>query len=152
MRRFLFLYLAVFATAGPLSDEKEAITTVQRLFDAMTAHAADAARALFVPGAPLTAVRADGTVSNSTSEQFVSHVGAAKEPWLERMWDPKVLVRGGLAVVWTEYDFHLNGTFSHCGVDSVTLVKTAGQWKISGIAYTMEKTGCAPSPLGPPKK
>jgi hypothetical protein len=68
------------------------------------------------------------------------------------MWNPKVLIHGGLAVVWADYDFHLNGKFSHCGVDSVTLVTVSGAWKISGIAYTMETSECTPSPLGPPKK
>lgn len=136
--------------AGLVPDEHEAIATVQRLFDAMATHNAEAARALFTPGAELTMVRANGEFSNSTSEQFVAHVGAAKESWLERMWNPKVLIRRRLAVVWADYDFHLNGKFSHCGVDSVTLVKRSGEWKISGIAYTMETAGCTPSPLGPP--
>jgi hypothetical protein len=141
-----------FLFASPAPDENGAIATVQQLFDAMASHHADAARALFTPGATLVAVRANGAVSNSTGEAFAAHVGAAKEPWLERMWNPKVLIKGGLAVVWAEYDFHLNGKFSHCGIDSVTLVKASEGWKISGIAYTMETSGCAPSPLGPPKK
>lgn len=154
MRRVLLLLIASCAIAfgGPVSDENGAIATVQRLFDAMATHNAEAARALFTPGATLVTVRANGAVSNSTSEQFVTHVGAAKERWLERMWNPKVRIRGGLAVVWADYDFHLNGKFSHCGVDSMTLVNVSGAWKISGIAYTMETSGCAPSPLGQPKK
>jgi hypothetical protein len=135
-----------------VTDEKGAIATVQRLFDAMATHNANDAAALFTPGAALTAVRTNGAVSNSKSQEFVAHVGAAKDAWLERMWNPRVLIHGGLAVVWVDYDFHLNGKFSHCGVDSVTLVKISGEWKISGIAYTMETSGCTPSPLGPPKK
>ncbi len=134
------------------SEEKDVIATAQRLFDAMAAHNADTARALFTPGAPLTAVRVNGEISNSTSEQFASHVGAAKDAWLERMWNPKVLMRRGLAIVWADYDFHLNGKFSHCGVDSFTLVRGQEGWKISAVAYTTETSGCAPSPLGPPKK
>jgi Domain of unknown function (DUF4440) len=154
MRRFVVLCFAgcafVFAAQAP--DEAEAVATVQRLFDAMATHNADAARGLFTSNAVLTAVQANGKVANSASEQFVAHLGAAKEPWLERMWNPKVLIRSGLAVVWADYDFHLNGAFSHCGVDSVTLVKTSETWKISNIAYTMEISGCTPSPLGPPRK
>jgi Domain of unknown function (DUF4440) len=130
-----------FLFASPAPDKNGAIATVQRLFDAMASHNTDAARALFTPGATLVAIRANGAVSNSTSEEFVAHVGTAKEPWLERMWNPKVLIHGGLAVVWADYDFHLNGRFSHCGVDSVTLVNISGAWKISGIAYTMETSG-----------
>lgn len=154
MRRVLLLLSAscafIYSAAG--SEETDAIATAQHLFDAMAAHNADAARALFTPGAPLTSIRANGEISNSTSEQFVSHVGAAKDTWLERMWNPKVLIRGSLAVVWADYDFHLNGKFSHCGVDSFTLVKGSEGWKISAVAYTTETSGCEPSPLGPPKK
>jgi hypothetical protein len=104
MRRSFILWLAsfAFACAGAVPDDDEAIATVQRLFDAMATHNSDAATALFIPGAGLTAIRPDGAVSNSTSEQFVAHLRAAKEPWLERMWNPKVLMRGGLAVVWAD--------------------------------------------------
>jgi hypothetical protein len=73
----------------------------------------------------------------------------SKDALLERMWEPKVLLRGPIAVVWAEYDFHRNKTFHHCGFDSVNLLKTAEGWKISGIAYTSETTGCKASPLGP---
>lgn len=154
MHKVLLLLFSscAFVFGASLPDESDAIATVQRLFDAMAMHDAAAARELFTPGATLVSVRANGAVSNSTSEQFIAHLGAAKEPWLERMWNPKVLIHGGLAVVWAEYDFHLNGKFSHCGVDSVALVKMSGVWKISGIAYTMETSRCPPSPLGPPKK
>lgn len=118
----------------------------------MSAHNADAARALFMPGAMLMAVHANGDVSNSTSEQFAIHIGEATEPWVERTWDSKVLVDGPLAVVWANYDFHLNGKLTHCGVDSITLVKRSAEWKIAGITYTMRTSGCETSPLGPPAK
>jgi hypothetical protein len=67
------------------------------------------------------------------------------------MWNPEVRVHGPIASVWTAYDFWVDGKFSHCGVDVFDLVKTAEGWKISGGAYTVERTGCAPSPLGPLK-
>jgi hypothetical protein len=116
----------------------------------MAAHNADAARALFTPEATLLSVRSDGTPVTTPHEQFVQRVGSSKDAWLERMWKPTVLMHGGIAVVWAEYDFHLNGKLNHCGVDSVNLLKTPNGWKISGIAYTSETSGCAPSPLGPP--
>ena len=152
MRRSLLCFCAIcpllIASAAANNDDPAAV--VQQLFDAMASHNADAARALFTPEATLLSVRADGTPVTTPHEQFVERVGASKDAWLERMWKPTVLVHGGIAVVWAEYDFHLNGKLNHCGVDSVNLVKTAGGWKVSGIAYTSETSGCAPSPLGPP--
>ena len=37
------------------------------------------------------------------------------------------------------------------GTDIFTRVKTADGWKISGGSYTIQRTGCTPSPLGPVK-
>jgi hypothetical protein len=67
------------------------------------------------------------------------------------MWDPDVRIHGAIAVVWTRYDFWVDGKFSHCGVDAFDLVKTAEGWRIAGGVYTVERTGCPPSPLGPLK-
>jgi hypothetical protein len=60
-------------------------------------------------------------------------------------------VQGSIAQVWTRYDFHNNGTFSHCGIDAFNLVKTDDGWKIASAMWDGERTGCAPSPLGAPK-
>jgi hypothetical protein len=94
-------------------------------------------------------VGADGKVSTSTAETFVTRVSAAKQAYLERMWEPKVLVRGGIAVLWAPYDFHLDGKFSHCGIDTASFVKVAGAWKIASLSYTRETANCPVSPLGP---
>lgn len=136
--------------AQPAGEEQAILARVQAVFDAMAAHDSAAAAALVIPEGRLAVSRANGTVSISTLGEFAARLSATKSSLLERMWSPKVLIRGGMAVVWTEYDFHLDGKFTHCGIDSFQLVKTVDGWKISGLAYTVEPTGCAPSPLGPP--
>jgi hypothetical protein len=71
----------------------------------------------------------------------------AEDKLVER-WtgDPTVMIRGPIAVVWGEYEFMINGYFSHCGVDSIDLVKVDGDWKIANWMWTVEKKGC---PTGP---
>ena len=86
----------------------------------------------------------------TTHEQIINSFASSTEKMLERMWDPKILIHKEIAVLWTKYDFHRGGKFSHCGVDAFNLIKTPGGWKISGIFYTVEKEGCEESPLGPP--
>lgn len=146
------LLAAMWCGAQTTGEDQAVIARVQALFDAMAAHDANAAAALVIPEGRLMVSRATGTVSNSTLGEFSARLSAAKSPYLERMWNPKVMVRGGIAVLWTDYDFHLDGKFTHCGIDSFQLVKTAEGWKISALAYTVEPTGCAPSPLGPPSQ
>ena len=147
---------ALLFTAVPLLaavDEKDAVVaTVQKLFDAMSAHDSEAAKAVVIPEGRLYATRANGAVNGSTLEQFAARLSTMKEPMLERMWNPTVLIQGSIAQVWAEYDFHLSGKFHHCGIDSVSLVKGTDGWKIAGIVYTSETSGCSPSPLGPPKQ
>jgi hypothetical protein len=61
----------------------------------------------------------------------------------ERYWDPVVHVRGGIAVVWTPYEFWADGKSSHCGIDVFDLMKDKGVWKISNAMWTVEPDACA---------
>lgn len=145
------LLLALPCLLADSSDEKDAIATVQKLFDAMAAHDSEAARAVVIPEGRLYSTRPDGKPVGLTLEEFAARLSTRKEPMLERMWNPTVLVGGRIAQVWAEYDFHLNGKFHHCGIDSVSLIKGDDGWKIAGIVYTSETSGCPASPLGPSK-
>jgi hypothetical protein len=133
-------------------DERDVIAVVQKFFDAMAACDAAGARAISMPEGRLYRVVAGAPdpVRSSTLEEFTNGLAACNRQLLERMWSPQVRVHAGIASLWAPYDFWLNGAFSHCGIDSFDLVKTPGGWKLAGGTYTVEREGCAPSPLGPP--
>jgi hypothetical protein len=77
------------------------------------------------------------------NEEFLADLKPDGHEYVER-WtgEPTILVRGPIAVIWGEYEFRIDGEFSHCGVDSVDLVKVAGEWKIANFMWTVEKEGC----------
>lgn len=148
------LTAAAVPAAAPAQTARDSVlSTVQGFFDALGSRDSVASRRVMTADGEYYAVRTnDGRVSvtkRTNSEHFAT-IGTRLDVLLERMWNPTVLIRGPVAQVWTEYDFHVNGRFSHCGVDSVGLIRTADGWKIASIIYTVEPTGCAPSPLGPP--
>lgn len=87
-------------------------------------------------------------IRRSTNESYLAQVGQ-RQGLVERMWNPTVMIHKDLATVWAPYDFHRDGTFSHCGVDVFLLARDKGRWKILSAAYTVEPKGCAASPLGP---
>ena len=60
----------------------------------------------------------------------------------ERYWDPVVHVRGGIAVVWTPYEFWIDGKTSHCGIDVFDMVKEQGVWRIANMMWTVEPSAC----------
>jgi hypothetical protein len=66
----------------------------------------------------------------------------AKGAFREQYWDPVVHVRGRLAVVWTPYEFWLNGKTSHCGIDVFHMVRQDDGWRIAHIMWTVEHDAC----------
>jgi len=93
-------------------------------------------------------VKPDGTPTVMPYSDWVKHFAASKDSWLERIWNPKLLERGTVAAVWTEYDFYLNGKLRHCGIDSFNLLKTSRGWRIAAISDTRETSGCVAHPPG----
>lgn len=47
------------------------------------------------------------------------------------------------------YDLHVDGNFSHCGTNLISLVKADDGWKITDITYNVRREECEDSPLGP---
>ena len=138
------------------SEHDAVLAAVQGLFDAMARKDSTAMKALLTEDGVLYAVRADTVAPPraTTHRQFIAQISGASDRLLERMWEPQVTVDGPIALVWARYDFHVNEAFSHCGIDAVSLVRAPSGWKISGITYTFQRSGCAPSPLRavPPRR
>jgi hypothetical protein len=78
-----------------------------------------------------------------SNEEFLADLKPDGHEYMER-WagEPTILIRGPIAVIWGEYEFWIDGEFSHCGVDAVDLVKIGGEWKIANFMWTVEKEGC----------
>ncbi len=56
----------------------------------------------------------------------------------ERMGIPTVLQHGDMAHVWAPYAFWMNGEKTHCGIDSLSLSRTEGAWRVTNMTYTVE--------------
>ena len=79
----------------------------------------------------------------TTNEALLADDSGGSDKYIER-WtgNPTVMIRGPIAVVWGEYEFWINGKFSHCGVDAADLVKIDGDWTIANWMWTVEKGDC----------
>jgi ketosteroid isomerase-like protein len=136
------------AHAAPAhADHAAVLAVVTRLFDAMRAGDSAAVRAVFHPRAQLGSalLGRDGTpqVRLDSLAAFVKAVGTPHpEVWDERTDNEVVHVDGPLAVAWTPYAFYAGKTFSHCGVNSFQLARTAEGWRIVSLVDTRQRTGC----------
>lgn len=152
---FSIFIILIFSSCAqePSAEETEIINVVEKFFSAMAAHDKDAAVSVLIPEGQFFSIREDssGTVwRNSSHQDFLEQLTTSEQNWLERMWEPKILIHDRIAVLWANYDFYREKKFSHCGVDAFSLLKTTEGWKIAGIIYTVEPDRCEESPLGPP--
>jgi len=146
------LAATLLASAAPLAAqqadaEREVLAVVRQLFDGMKLHDTVKMRAVLHSQARLVSSgMKDGTpfASVESTEGWLTAVSRGVEPYDERISNPVVQVDGGLASVWMEYRFYVGERFSHCGVDSFHLVRTAEGWRIVDLADTRRREGCTP--------
>lgn len=134
-------------------DSAAVLSAAQTLLKSINTRDTSLARPLLLPGGVFVSIRQGATGSTprvQTHADFLTSLPTGNGKFLERIWSPRITIEGTLAEVRAPYDFHVDGKFSHCGVDVFTLVKASSGWMISGTSYTVQQTGCAPSPLGPP--
>jgi len=152
----LVLLSFLHATNASAEDsEREAVLALMdQAFEAVGSGDPDDLRAIqLAEGTSLSfRSRADGEPGElemriATNEALVASGTDDDHEYVER-WSgkPKVMIRGPIAVVWGEYEFWIDGEFSHCGIDSVDLVKVDADWKIANWMWTVEKNHC---PTGP---
>lgn len=148
------IILLLTATAIPVhgqeTDPEEAVLdVVQKLFDAMAEADSAKAASVFAEGGHTFRVDKNNDILLSENRAFVQAIGNFDQKVVEHMWNTKVLVDGNIAMAWTPYDLHVDGTFSHCGTNLISLIKTDEGWKISDITYNVKQEECGESPLGP---
>lgn len=155
---YKFLILAVMLSYSIISfsqsdDRALILETVQKFFDSIEFRDKQLLESILVPNSlNISARELDDGEAQFNVMSYDEVVSALTRPGRnakERSWDETVLIQGNIAVVWTPYDFHVDGVFSHCGIDSFQLIKQDGQWLISNSSWTLETENCPASPLGP---
>lgn len=138
------------AVAQQTTEQRDVMAALDRFFEGMTKRDTTLSRTVMVPGAVFYANQGGRTFVTSDTSYFGS-LAKSKGVMVERIWNPQIMVDGPVAEVWTRYDFHVDGKFSHCGIDSFTMVKGAEGWRMATAVYSIQRDNCEPSPLGPLK-
>jgi hypothetical protein len=80
---------------------------------------------------------------------YTSRTGPSE--FTERGFGATARVQDRVAQVWLPYDLYTGKTWSHCGVDVFTLLKSEGRWRVASLIYTIEQPpACQKHPAGPP--
>ncbi|MDG2141749.1 MAG: hypothetical protein P8K27_09665 [Gammaproteobacteria bacterium] len=149
-----FIFLVMSSLSFAQEDERGAIIeTVEGFFTAIRTADKRLLESILVPNSlNISTSEVDGGTTQLTTLTHENMVSVLTRPGrlaIERAWDETILIQGSIAIFWAPYDFHVDGEFSHCGVDSFQLIKKGDKWLITNASWTREIETCQKSPLGP---
>ena len=122
------------------AEEQAVLAPIHAMFDGMSKRDAAAIKAPTLSGGTMVLMR-NGKPVQMTFDAFAERVAKPGTTQIEeRIHDPLVRIDNDLAVVWTPFDFLIDGKVDHCGTDLFNLVRIDGRWIIASIADTGTKT------------
>jgi hypothetical protein len=90
-------------------------------------------------------------VERMSLRTWAPYINRTSSDFTERGFDETARVQDRVAMVWVPYDLYIGATWSHCGVDVLTMMKTGGRWRVASLIYTIEQPpACRRHPAGPP--
>lgn len=122
--------------------EREVLDVIARLLDTVARRDKAEMRELLLPGGVSVRSR-DHVVTLVPFETFPDLMPSGTSTLEERFHDPLVRVDDDIAMVWAHYDFLVDGEVHHWGTNIVSLLKSEGRWRVSGITDN-GRTGARP--------
>jgi hypothetical protein len=141
----LFAGSPAVAQTASVPAETEVRAAVQRIFDGMKEADSAKVRSLFAEGARFaSAGMADGApvIRYQPVDGWIRAIGASGGTWEERLYDVEVRIDGNMAVVWAPYTFLRGGEISHCGINSIALLRSGERWLVTQLSDTRHQGSC----------
>lgn len=143
----LCLFLFVLSTKAQSSEEAAVKQTIETFFQGFHQQDSLLLKSMISDQVIIQTIanKGDSTyVKSENPNDFIKHIIniPASTKFEEKLLSFHIQIDGPMANAWTPYEFWLNDTFSHCGVNSFQLFKDADSWKIIYIIDTRRKVEC----------
>jgi len=131
----LLIIGAILVSQLSSAQDPEIKKAVQQFFTAFHAKDSAALRKTFAKEIVLHSIsdkNSEAKVSVEQASVFLQSIAAIPPDmkFEEKLLSFRIDQDGLMAHVWTPYEFYINGKMSHSGVNSFSLVKEKGNWKI----------------------
>lgn len=140
------LFLFNSSAFAQSNQEEEVKQVIVNLFDAMRTSNKEALSNCFNENAMLETIymkEGETKVHRSSAVEFVDGVTKEhKEVYNEVIKSYSIKIDGNMASVWAPYEFYLDDTLLHCGVNSIQLFKSNEGWKITYVLDTRRTKDC----------
>ncbi len=147
MKKLLLACICLLSLHHAQSQESQVRAVIAKMFQAMAKADTATLRTCFTPGAGFMTYSFDSKghsrAKGENLADFLRGIALMGESDMEeRLTGWQCLVDDGIASVWTPYEFYFEGKFSHCGANSIQLIRVQGEWKITMITDTRRKSKC----------
>lgn len=127
------------------AEEAAVLAAIDGFFESMAARDAATFAALQTAEGMTYTQRFDEgrwMLQRRSNQQLINALEEGNAAVAETYWEPTVMIRGPLAVVWAPYEFRRNGEVSHCGIDVFNMLKIDGRWVVGNAMWTVEPDAC----------
>jgi ketosteroid isomerase-like protein len=137
---------AAFATPALAEDQpsEEHAAVTSALFAFLDAIASDDKTLLAGHMIPEAVIFVHNRMDPANPRVDVVPVAQHLERWakstrqtFELMDITSIIVDGDMAQVWGPYSFEADGAIAHCGINSLSMVRTGSGWKVGNTSFTM---------------
>ena len=140
--------LFITSVSAQSPDHKAVQKTIETFFDGFHQQDSTIINQVVSKGIVMQTIAKDSLKNDYVSTQefsgFLKNIVSIPETtkFKEVIKDYLIKIDGPMANAWTPYEFWLNDTFHHCGVNSFQLFKEGQHWKIIYIIDTRRTQGC----------
>lgn len=131
------------AAEEPASDRDAVVAAADAFFDALgSTDKTDLAEVMLPEGMIFVHNRLNPDNPRVDAVPVADHLerwAGTTDRFIEEMRYDTVLVDGGMAQVWGPYAFLVNSEVAHCGINSLSFVRTDDGWKVANTSFTMER-------------
>ncbi|MFS4468209.1 nuclear transport factor 2 family protein [Maribacter sp. 2210JD10-5] len=150
MLHTICLLIFINITSAQTAEQSKIQKTIETFFDAFHAQDAEAMKDIVDKDVILQTIgknrEGKQNIRTENFEDLIKSITSIPDSvaFQERILDYSIQVDGAMANAWTPYEFWLNETFHHCGVNSFQLFKEENDWKIIYLIDTRRREGCEP--------
>ena len=145
---FLFFLMALGCVIAQESEEKMVQNTIDSFFKAFHQQDSTALKETVSKDIVLQTIGKNEAgrevVKTENFSNFLKSIVSipSTTKFEEKILSYNIQIDGAMANAWTSYEFWVNDSFSHCGVNSFQFFKDQGAWKIIYLIDTRRKEGC----------
>lgn len=144
----IITFLSTFTVMGQKPDKEAVKKTIETFFEGFHQQDSMAMKRVVADNVLLqtTGRNREGKTQFRSDEISQLYKSIASIPdsidFEEKLTSWSIQIDRTMANAWVGYEFWLNGTFSHCGINSFQMINFDGQWKIVYLIDTRGRAGC----------